>query len=84
MKFYLVGYGDENVSVRTAFYNLVRRFREGNFRISMPDGDSCSIDSNSLQSKFQSYKCPILKTNAVEFTLLCIMGTYENECKALL
>ena len=52
VKFYLVGYGDEEVSVRTAFYNLVRSFREGNFRISMPDGDSCGIDINSLQSKF--------------------------------
>ena len=48
---YLVGYGDEEVSVRTAFYNLVTSFREGNFRVSLPTGDSCGIDSDSLQSK---------------------------------
>ena len=50
-RFYIVDYGDEEVSVRTAFYNLVRSFRAGTFRIPMPEGDSCSMDPNSLQSK---------------------------------
>ena len=79
VKFYLVGYGDEDVSVQTAFYNLVRSFREGNFRISMPDGDSCSVDSNSLQSKCHLYKFHFLKKRkGVSFISICIMRKYKN------
>ena len=51
VRFYIVDSGDEEVSVWTAYYNLVRSFRAGTFRITMPGGDSCSMDANSLQSK---------------------------------
>ena len=59
VKFYLVARSNEAVSNWQAFNNLVTGFRAGSFSISMPSGDSCSADYNSLESKELTHTCSL-------------------------